>query len=345
MALDTEDLFRASVFERRVALNSWQSDESGNYYYKKMRKLVGWQEVDGFWHHFDETGLMSAGWLDDKEERYYLSPEDGGRVEGWQKIDDKDYYFDPEKGSLITSQWLTQDDRRYYMTADGNPAKNLHSVDGTEYYFDEITGEYLLDASKPVLALTFDDGPVENTSKLLDVLDKNSIKATFFLQGKNIHGNEEVLKRMNKGGHTIANHSYNHPDFTELSEEDIRWQIEETDRLIFDATGRKTFFFRSPYGSTNERVESLLAKPTILWNVDSGDWSGSSVDEICDMLLDTAEDGTIVLMHDTYSSTVSAIDKVVPLLKKRDFQFVNMDMLFKVKRQTPELDGVYYHLN
>lgn len=327
-----------------MALNGWQSDENVSYYYEKMRKLVGWKEIDSSWYYFDETGLLSTGWLDDDGQRYYLAPDSGARLEGWQEIDGEKHYFNPEEGSMVASNWLKHDEKRYYMTESGNPAKELYSVDGTEYYFDEITGEYLLDASKPIIALTFDDGPAENTSKLLDILDKNSVKATFFFQGKNIHGNEEVIKKMHRRGHTLGNHSYNHPKFTELSDEDIRWQVEETDRLIHEATGENSFFFRSPYGLTNERVESLLAKPTILWNVDSEDWNGRSVDEICDMLLDNAEDGGIVLMHDTYSSTISAIEKVVPLLKKKDFQLVNMETFFKVKGQKPELDGVYYHL-
>ncbi|HZK10558.1 MAG TPA: polysaccharide deacetylase family protein [Clostridia bacterium] len=343
MGLDIEGLPQTSSLDRRATFEGWYRNEEGSFFYKKMKKQVGWQEIEDSPYHFNEQGLMTRGWLEE-DHHYYLCPESGARAQGWTMIDDKHYYFHPKKGEMIQSAWITEGDKRYYIKSSGNPAKDLYTVDGVDYYFDERTGECLLDASKPMIALTFDDGPVENTEELLDFLDENSVDVSFFLQGKSIPGKEDLVKRMQEEGHTVGNHSYNHPKFTELSEEEILWQVEETDRLIYEATGSKPIFFRSPYGLTDKRIESVLARPTILWSVDSEDWNGRNADEIHHHLIDKAKDGDIVLMHDTYSTTIKAIKKTIPLLREREFQFVNMETLFKVKGQKPQGRDVYYYL-
>lgn len=337
-----EDSAAVSLKKEKAPKEGWHTTEEGTSYYSKRKRQRGWKQIEESWYHFSEAGLMSKGWLQD-EQVYYLTGE-GVRAEGWQRIEEELYYFAPGTGVMESGKWLEQEGRRYYLKADGKAARGLDTVEGTSYYFDENSGECLVDTSKPMIALTFDDGPSDKTEELLDYLKEKSIKSTFFLLGVSIPGHEDVLKKIHDGGHVIGSHSYNHPKFIYLTDEEIRWQIEETDRLISEVIGEKTEFFRSPYGLSDERVEKLLGKPTILWNIDSEDWHGKTANEIKDSLLADARDGAIVLMHDTYSTTIDAVKMAVPLLQEMGYQIVDMKTLFKAKGQTPEADGRYFNV-
>lgn len=132
-------------------------------------------------------------------------------------------------------------------------------------FFDMVNGQYLTDkdrqayeayqaekqrqATERMVALTFDDGPnPKTTPMLLDILKKYNAKATFFILGQNIPGNEEIVKRMVAEGHEVANHSWSHPNFKTLSPEQIKQEVEQTQSALEKITGRRPTMIRPPYG-------------------------------------------------------------------------------------------------
>ncbi|MDD4080790.1 MAG: polysaccharide deacetylase family protein, partial [Eubacteriales bacterium] len=140
-----------------------------------------------------------------------------------------------------------------------------------------------IDPSKPMLAITFDDGPSPATEAILDQLKAYGAKATFFVLGRNIAGNEAILKRAADEGHQLASHSWSHPNLDDLSSSAVRSQMTRTMNKIEEITGRKVSMMRPPYGASNRltrRVMTELGLPVILWGVDSLDWKTRSASKI-----------------------------------------------------------------
>lgn len=325
---------------KRPPKNGWYEDDKGSYFYEKRKKLTGWQEIEEAWYYFDEEGLGARGFLKE-EEVYYLDPDTGRRKEGLLKLGDDLFYFHPESGIMAGPGWLELSGQRYYVGEDGRFKKGQVKLEEGEYLFDDRSGELLLDFSRPFIALTYDDGPLDYCHELLDILDKYSVKASFFFQGYLVPQYPDVVERIYKSGHSIGSHSYNHPNFNLIDTAEILYQIEETDREIEKVIGKKTDWFRSPYGESSEYVRSLIGKPTIHWNVDSQDWMGLSPQEISDNVMDYVRDGAIVLMHDTLRNTIEASDILIPTLLKEGYQLVNLETLFMVKGEKKEIDGLY----
>ncbi len=198
------------------------------------------------------------------------------------------------------------------------------------------------------IALTFDDGPsAETTPAILDVLDKHHIKATFFVLGKNVAGNEALLQRMKSRGHIIGAHSWNHPSFWSLNKEEIDQQIMKTESALA-AIGIYPKFFRFPYGNSNEYAQALLRKlgyKVVGWNVDTCDWGfnksgvlSSQNNKICNgstaTVTDalpylfnkaTARQGGIILMHDVHEVTARNLDHLLTELEYQGYDFVQVD--------------------
>jgi peptidoglycan/xylan/chitin deacetylase (PgdA/CDA1 family) len=129
----------------------------------------------------------------------------------------------------------------------------------------------------PYIAMTFDDGPsAALTPKLLDILAAHHIKVTFFVLGEMVAEHPEILARAAREGHEIASHSWSHPNFAKISQENIRSQLRRTDDQIKSATGKRPTLFRPPYGSITERekrwIHDQFGYDIILWDVDPLDW-------------------------------------------------------------------------
>lgn len=307
--------------------------------------LEGWRQIRDKWYYLvPEHGHMAEGWRLVNDSWYYLVPEKGHMAEGWQKVKGEWYYLTPVQGNMYASRWLFYKEDWYYLTSSGKAAKGLYTIKGVNYFFDEVNCELLVDGSKPLIALTFDDGPSSYTAELLDFLYYYNAKATFFVIGSNIPGRESLLRRQYNEGHTIGNHSYNHPDFTTISNSEIWSEVSRTDSLIYNATGVDTVFFRPPYGATNSRVQSAVDKAIILWDVDTRDWDHRDAYLVRDYVLSNAHDGAIVLMHDIHYPTITGVKMAIPTLIDRGYQLVSLDMLFKIKGRTPQANSVYYSL-
>ena len=178
------------------------------------------------------------------------------------------------------------------------------------------------------VALTFDDGPHQTcTPALLDGLKQRGVKATFFLMGENIAGKELLVQRMQEEGHLIGNHSYRHIQMTKEEAEQACAEIEQTETLIQDITGRRPEYLRPPYGAWNEQLECRVNLTTVLWNVDSLDWKLKDTGKIIRQVLKDVKDGDIILLHDIFPSSVEAALELVDILQKEGYVFVTADEL------------------
>lgn len=201
-----------------------------------------------------------------------------------------------------------------------------------------------IDPNKPMIALTFDDGPGRGTEKILQVLQENDAKATFFELGSKIKEHPELSKKLADAGMQMASHTYSHPDLTTLSDAEIAKQYEKTDKAMEQATGLKPAALRPPYGSLDEHVQSKTPYPMILWSIDTLDWSSRDAKAICNEVYNAnPEDGDILLFHDIYDSTAEAIETLVPYFKEKGYQMVTVEQMFAVKEKKLKNGNFYYN--
>ncbi len=185
-----------------------------------------------------------------------------------------------------------------------------------------------IEGEAPRIAITFDDGPSANcTGRLLDGLKERGIKGTFFLIGKNVEENPELVKRLDEEGHLIGNHTYSHVEITKLSDEDAKKEIMETDRVISAITGEHVEYMRPPFGLWQDKLEEELDVMPVMWSIDPLDWTTKNVEEIVNKVVTQAEDNDIILLHDCYDTSVEAALRIVDILKKKGFEFVTVDEL------------------
>ena len=178
------------------------------------------------------------------------------------------------------------------------------------------------------IALTFDDGPHPRyTEELLDGLAERDVKATFFLWGQNIEGREEIIERMAREGHLIGNHTYYHVDITRLSQREACREILDTSEKITAITGQPVEYIRPPFGNWDKELECEVMMLPIFWSVDTLDWTTKNEDQIVQKVVTKIEENDIILMHDSYDSTVKAALRIVDLLQAEGYEFVTADEL------------------
>lgn len=191
----------------------------------------------------------------------------------------------------------------------------------------ETVGE-LSHKEHPKVALTFDDGPhAFYTEMLLDGLKERGICATFFLIGKNIEGNEEIVQRMQKEGHLIGNHTYHHVNLKELSKKEAKQEIQKAGNKIYESTGICTAFVRPPFGEWKKNLDLDMTMIPVSWNIDSLDWTTENTEKIIKRVVKDVEEDDIILMHDVYKTSVEAALQIVDILKEQGYEFVTVDKL------------------
>ncbi|WP_344835105.1 polysaccharide deacetylase family protein [Actinocorallia longicatena] len=188
------------------------------------------------------------------------------------------------------------------------------------------------------VALTFDDGPMEDTGRLLKILDDYHAKATFFVVGTMVEEDPAMVQEEVAHGHEIANHSWDHSDLSRLSASGVRSQLKRTQDVVHKAAGVRPVLLRPPYGATNARVASAaksFGMPQILWAVDPLDWKDHSSSVVARRVLANTRRGDVVLMHDIHPTTVSAVPKILASLSGRGFHFVTVSDLFAGAKLVP----------
>ena len=193
-------------------------------------------------------------------------------------------------------------------------------------------------AEKPMVALTFDDGPYGPvTGRILDALQEVNGKATFFIVGSRISGREETVQKIEAAGCEIGNHTFDHVTLRGLKDAQVLDQLQKDDEALKKVVGHESTLLRPPGGIYEKNLLALTDKPIVLWTIDTMDWSHQNKDITIKRVLDNVEDGDIVLMHDLFPATADAVEVLVPELTKRGFRLVTVSELLA---SHDEPDGV-----
>ncbi|MGI6069488.1 MAG: polysaccharide deacetylase family protein [Blautia sp.] len=267
-----------------------------------------------------KVSAKTVGWQQDSVGTWYQNADGSYYSNGLQEIDGKTYYFD-ENGYLANG-WVT--------------------IDGKDSWFND---DGTLDATKtrPMVALTFDDGPGERTGELLDCLEKYDAHATFFMQGVNLekYADQNIPKRMYEIGCELGNHSYDHANMKEVSSEQVQTEFAKVDELVKASAGVETTVVRFPYGSYNETVLSIVNKPSFMWDIDTLDWSTHDADNTYKVVMDNVSDGDIILMHDIHTESVDAALRLIPDLIDAGYKLVTVSEMAEAKGVQLKNDSSY----
>lgn len=195
-----------------------------------------------------------------------------------------------------------------------------------------------IDPEKKMVALTFDDGPSnQNTNRILDVLEQNHARATFFVIGKRIADRTEVIARALSLGCEIGSHTWGHSDFTKYPKSALIDSLEKTDEAMVSNFNYHMTLFRPPYASINKDVEDVsrdMGYTMILWSGSSHDWSIKDANKVYRNTFQCAADGAIILYHDIYDFTADAIERVVPDLISQGYQLVTISELIAMDEKS-----------
>ncbi|MFA6188205.1 MAG: polysaccharide deacetylase family protein [Sulfuricurvum sp.] len=199
------------------------------------------------------------------------------------------------------------------------------------------------------VTLTFDDAPDENnTYKLLDILKEHEVKAAFFMIGGTMKDdNVSVVKRTFDEGHLVLNHSFNHPRMTDLNVSGMDLQLDRASQRIEEITGSYPILFRPPYGSINLLVVDTINDhnmTTILWSLDSLDWTLKDPDAVIQNVTSNVRNGDIILMHRN-SVSVAALPKIIEILKEKGYAFVKLDDMLGVKAYRHSIKQTHHYNN
>ena len=190
--------------------------------------------------------------------------------------------------------------------------------------------------TEKVIAISFDDGPnAEYTPKVLSTLAEYNATATFFVIGKNISGNENLIKMIDVAGHTLGNHTFSHSFFIDFkSKMGFMFELDTTSDLVYSIIKKRMNYFRPPYGVTTPniaRASKTLNYSIIGWNIRSLDTTKDTEENIAQRVISQLKPGAIILFHDTSSKTVEVLKQTLNFAKENGFKIVSVEELLKIK--------------
>ncbi|WP_447459071.1 polysaccharide deacetylase family protein [Streptococcus oricebi] len=283
---------------------------------------------------------------------FLASIEEGLLAQGQAESDSQNLVEELAKQDL--SQWkFRYEEGLFKIFLPTNKTKLGESVLPLGKFYDLIDESYLKDEDlkayqqyqankkKKLVALTFDDGPdPKTTPQALDILAKYKAKATFFMLGQHIAGNENLIKRVQKEGHEIGNHTWSHPRLPTLSLAQAQKEIEDTQAALAAVTGQRPRLLRPPYGEFTGALCAGIDLSFILWSVDSLDWQSHKTEAILDQVKKQVKEGSIILMHDIHQTSIDALPTVLDYLQKNGYSLVTVSELMN---QQLEGHQVYYN--
>lgn len=311
-------------------------------------------DTDGKRYFFNSDGIMQTGLVDYENKRYYFDADgilqtgdvvingktyhflEDGSLEGYdvaaaaaakeakaakQQAEATDAQAQTDDAQTPTDDAQAQTDNAQTPTDNvqaqtdntqtPTPAADTAADDTDTTAAADAAQEPLVDAA---LALTFDDGPSAYTDRLLDCLEANNAKATFFLVGQEVSDYPDTVKRMASLGCELGGHSYTHNEMTTFSADDIIAEVWATNQEIESLTGQATTVMRPPYSAVNDRVLSNAKNPVILSSANLNDKEASDAQTLADAIVAAAADGAILELHDTSEITVAACETAIPRL-------------------------------
>lgn len=304
-------------------------------YYRKAYNDVGWYDTK-------EEVTVTMYSMDGRSLVVYKDFAEAHHNVGW-------YY----NLSDVTVKMYDTDGNEYTVYKDNVAAEiekglttNIHDVrqimfsaDGRFLYvkFDEVEayknvgwyagGTNTIDPARPMVAVTFDDGPGRYTDDILSILEKYNVRATFFVQGKYVAGYKNTLVRAVNGGNEIGNHTWSHVNLTSS----IGNQISATNTAVYNATGVYPKVYRPPYGAYNSYVLNSISMPAIMWSVDTLDWKTRNPSKTLASVKKDTRDGGIILMHDIHKPTADAVEPVIRHLLMQGYQLVTVSELLSAR--------------
>ncbi len=198
-----------------------------------------------------------------------------------------------------------------------------------------------LDPEKPTVALTFDDGPTNNTSLIVDVLNEYDVDATFFMLGVNMAMFPSVFESVYSSGYEIGNHTYSHPYLTRISNSNKDLELNKTNELYKAISGTDLTLLRPTYGSYSKALLDSTDYIFVNWSIDSRDWAVKNSSQIVKNVLDDVSDGDIILLHDIHLSTANAIEDIVVGLMEKGYQITSVSELARIKGENLETNKLY----
>lgn len=262
----------------------------------------------------ERLSVMTPGWHEDSTGKWYQNPDGTYYVNGFADIDGTTYSFD-KKGYMQTG-WVEKGVK--------------------DYYFNE-EGSYDPSKKRPMIALTFDDGPGEYTETLLDTVEKYNIHVTFFMLGQNVEGRESTIQRMVKLGCEIGNHTWDHQELPNMDLDSALQEFQKTDDALVKACGQAPTVCRAPYGAITDEQISAVGKPFFMWSTDSLDWKLMDADADYNQIMNDSSlgDGSVILMHDIHEPSVKcATEKLIPALIDQGYKLVTVSELAEAKDVT-----------
>ena len=217
-------------------------------------------------------------------------------------------------------------------------------LDFTHLLDQEYTNEdgYQYSKDKKTVAITFDDGPTSKyNAKYLDVLARNKAHATFFMVGTMMQSCQKCVLDTYNSGNEVASHTYNHINIKNNSIETVNENIQKTDDLYYQITGDHIKYVRPPYGAYDKENLENVQYPLILWNLDTEDWRYRDVDHIVNYVMENVSDGSIILMHELYETSLQALEIILPRLYAEGYQVVSVGELALLQGKTLEVGHAY----
>ena len=305
----------SSDISKEAASGVWASSGSNWMFLVDDKPYTGWlTDTDGKQYYMDDAGIMQTGWTD---------------------IGNKRYYFDMD--GILQTGIITIDKETYELDTDGS----LKNYTPEKKSSKKTSKKSKSKTKSKAIALTFDDGPSSFTNRLLDCLEENNAKATFFMVGTEIASFPDEVKRIKELGCELGNHTYDHTDLATLSADDISSEISKVDEQLVNLTGQGASVVRPPYGSVNDTVKATVGTPMILWSIDTLDWKTQDVESTVEEVMNNVQDGSIILMHDIYSTSVDAAEILIPQLIEDGYQLVTVHELAAL-HQTELTPGTTY---
>lgn len=265
-------------------------------------------------------------------------------IDKLRDIKDSDSIYSYGQGNIFRATSLQEEGKRELILNDSD------QISGEVYQSmpKSFEMERLGNAETKEVVLTFDDGPdPEYTTRILNILNQYDIKASFFVIGKNAMLNQDIVKRMYREGHEIGNHTFSHRHTNSISYDQLKLELNASQRVIQGITGHSSLLYRPPYGyedtnTVNPDFQRMLYTTemgylTVNYDIDSRDWKTTSSREIVDNVLQQLPTGNVILLHDgggDRSGTVEALPEIIETLQNKGYTFVTASELMNTDRSS-----------
>ncbi|MDE5792548.1 MAG: polysaccharide deacetylase family protein, partial [Oscillospiraceae bacterium] len=262
------------------------------------------------------------------------------------------------KNSTATKNSVSDSDEEATPTEITSEIVESQTEFSTESTTEETTDNIvIIDPDKPMIALTYDDGPALGSSeKIVDILKQYGAHATFFLVGNNItEETGKIIQQEFEAGCEIGNHTQSHQNLKKLDVDSGMLQLKNCDDKICEYIGEKATLVRPPYGAYDDEIREADKRVFVYWSLESSDWKWDDADKIYEVVMENISDGDIVLMHDIHEETAKASEKLIPDLIDMGYQLVTVSelmyyrnlqaedgmVLFNVHPETPLYNSLY----